>query len=224
MKRILSFILIAVLLFALLAAPASANAVSDLDAAETLSALGLLKGTGNGFELERSATRAEAVAMLLRLLGKEQDALAERVDCPFDDGGWAAPLVAYAWKYGLILGQSETHFGSDEPVSARDWLTMLLRVLGYNDVIGEFTWAESIAFADSIGLTHGEYTATGEFLRGDVVNISDADGRVVAHGISRYTSAELNAICGHRSEEIEDILGYEHGQVAVHRDDLVVLE
>ncbi|MBP3749063.1 MAG: glutamate 5-kinase [Ruminobacter sp.] len=64
----------------------------------------------------------------------------------------------------------------------------------------------------------------GEFLRGDVVNISDADGRVVAHGISRYTSAELNAICGHRSEEIEDILGYEHGQVAVHRDDLVVLE
>ena len=73
-------------------------------------------------------------------------------------------------------------------------------------------------------LPKGIIGVEGEFLRGDVVNISDADGRVVAHGISRYTSAELNAICGHRSEEIEDILGYEHGQVAVHRDDLVVLE
>ena len=54
----------------------------------------------------------------------------------------------------------------------RDWLTMLLRALGYSDAAGDFSWEQSIAFADRIGLTHGEYTADSEFLRGDLALLS----------------------------------------------------
>lgn len=73
-------------------------------------------------------------------------------------------------------------------------------------------------------LPKGIADISGEFLRGDVVNIVSLDGKVIARGVSRYTSAEIKAVARHNSEEIESILGYEHGQVAVHRDDLVVLE
>ena len=173
MKRFLSLILTISILAAALALPASATAVSGSDAAKTLSALGLMKGTGNGFELERGATRAEALAMLLRLLGKENAAVQEQDPCPFDDGGWAAPLITYAWKNGLVRGVSETHFGSDDAVNIRDWLTMLLRALGYrDDLYGDFSWAQSIAFADRIGLTHGEYTAADPLLREDLAILS----------------------------------------------------
>jgi len=173
MKRVITLLLAAVLLLAALSLPAAAAAaVSGSDAAEALSALGLLEGTGNGFELERSATRAEALALLLRLLGKEQAALTEQDACPFADGGWAAQRITYAWKTGLVKGQSDARFGSDEAVGARDWLTMLLRALGYSEEDGDFTWARSIAFADSIGLSHGEYTAAGTFLREDMVRLA----------------------------------------------------
>ena len=172
MKRILSLILTITILAATLALPAAATAISGSDAAETLSVLGLMKGTENGFELERGATRAEALTMLLRLLGKEQSALQEQDACPFDDGGWAAPLITYAWKNGLVNGVSETHFGSADSVNVRDWLTMLLRALGYSDAGGDFSWAQSIAFADSIGLTHGEYAAADSLLREDLAILS----------------------------------------------------
>ncbi len=171
MKRITSLIIAAVLLCAL-ALPASAAHVSIEEAAENLAALGLLRGTENGFELERTATRAEAAVMLLRLLGKETEALRETAACPFDDGGWAAPQLTYAWKNGFVKGQTAAHYGSGETVGCRDYITMLLRALGYSDAQGDFSWAQCIAFADRIGLTHGEYTADGEFLRGDLALLS----------------------------------------------------
>ena len=172
MRRLILLLMIIALLLPLALPAAAAAAVSGRDAAEALAALGLLHGTGNGFELERSATRAEALTLLLRLLGREQEALDERDACPFDDGGWAAQRITFAWKNGLVKGRSDTRFGSDEALGARDWLTMLLRALGYSEENGSFSWAQSIAFADSIGLSHGEYTAAGPFLREDMVRLA----------------------------------------------------
>ena len=172
MKRLISFFLILTLAVTALPLSAAAAHVSASEAADALTTLGLLRGTEHGLELERTSTRAEATAMLLRLLGKETAAEAETDACPFDDGGWAARLITYAWKNGLVKGQSERRFGSASAVGARDWATMLLRVLGYSDADGDFTWRESLAFADKIGLTHGEYTAQSEFLREDLVLLS----------------------------------------------------
>ena len=171
MKKLISVILI----FAALAAlclPVSAARVSPSEAIDTLECLGLAKGTGNGFAPERGATRAEALTMLLRLLGREDEARAETGPCPFVDGGWAAPYLTYARKHGLAQGRSSTYFGSNEPVSVRDYLTMVLRALGYSDAAGDFSWSRSIAFSDAVGLTHGEYPADGSLLREDLALIS----------------------------------------------------
>ena len=173
MKRLCLLILTAVLMLSL-CLPASAAHVSGPEAIEALETLELVRGTGNGFEPERCASRSEAVVMLLRLLGLEAEALQERDVCPFSDGGWAADYLTCAWKNGLITGIRADYFGSAQNVSVRDYLTMLLRVLGYSDS-GEnpdFTWEQSIAFSDGIGLTHGEYKASDTFLREDMALVS----------------------------------------------------
>ena len=171
MKKLICVILCIAALLALFV-PAGAAHVSAEEAIAALETLGLVKGTGSGFEPERSATRAEAAVMLLRLLGQEQAAAAAGEPCPFTDAGWAAPYLGYAARAGLVRGRSGTFFDASAPVSIRDYLTMVLRALGYSETAGDFTWDQSIAFADSIGLTHGEYTAASECIREDMALIS----------------------------------------------------
>ena len=69
------------------------------------------------------------------------------------------------WRLGCPLPD-------EDAVSVRDYLTMVLRALGYDDAAGDFSWENSIAFADRIGLTHGEYTASSKFIREDLALIS----------------------------------------------------
>jgi glutamate 5-kinase len=61
------------------------------------------------------------------------------------------------------------------------------------------------------------------FSRGSVVIISNKAGDEIARGIVRYKSIDIKKIKGHHSDQIEEILGFEHGTVVMHRDDLVLL-
>jgi glutamate 5-kinase len=63
----------------------------------------------------------------------------------------------------------------------------------------------------------------GVFQRGDPVVVVDADGAALARGLSAYGSAEAERIIGHRSDEIEAILGWRGRDELIHRDDLVLL-
>ena len=71
-------------------------------------------------------------------------------------------------------------------------------------------------------LPAGVTAVTGTFGRGDPVAILDPAGVVLGKGLVRYTVAEARAIAGHRSGEIEGILGYPGRAALVHRDDMVV--
>ena len=48
------------------------------------------------------------------------------------------------------------------------------------------------------------------------------DGREVARGLSAYATSDAARIAGHKSGEIETILGYRGRDEMIHRDDLVV--
>ena len=72
-------------------------------------------------------------------------------------------------------------------------------------------------------LPKGITAIRGLFSRGEVVRIIDPAGTDLAHGVARYSSDALDRIKGLHSDDIEDILGYEYGPVAVHRDDLIML-
>ncbi|NJS38852.1 MAG: glutamate 5-kinase [Rhodobacteraceae bacterium] len=71
-------------------------------------------------------------------------------------------------------------------------------------------------------LPAGVTRVTGSFGRGEPVSILSPDGVVLGKGLVRYTAVEAKLIAGHRSGEIEAILGYQGRAALVHRDDMVV--
>ena len=71
-------------------------------------------------------------------------------------------------------------------------------------------------------LPAGVVSVAGNFGRGDPVAIVGPMGEILGKGLVRYTAAEAAAIAGHRSGQIEAILGYAGRAALIHRDDMVV--
>jgi glutamate 5-kinase len=72
-------------------------------------------------------------------------------------------------------------------------------------------------------LPSGIYRVEGEFDRGACVRVCGPDGTEFARGIVDYSHNEIEKILGHKSREIEDILGYRYGDEIIHCDNLVML-
>jgi glutamate 5-kinase len=72
-------------------------------------------------------------------------------------------------------------------------------------------------------LPAGVKTIEGSFDRGDPVVVRGPRGEALARGLSAYGSADAERIAGHRSDEIEAILGWRGRDEIIHRDDLVLL-
>jgi glutamate 5-kinase len=81
--------------------------------------------------------------------------------------------------------------------------------------------ARALAAGRSL-LPAGVRAVEGAFDRGDPVLIQSRDGATLARGLSAYASGDACRIAGHRSEEIEAILGWRGRDEMVHRDDLVL--
>lgn len=71
-------------------------------------------------------------------------------------------------------------------------------------------------------LPAGVSGVSGDFQRGDPVEIHAADGRKLGQGLSAYTSAEATAIQGKQSSEFESLLGYAGRAALIHRDDMAI--
>lgn len=178
MKRIIALILALLLLFSLSAVVFAAD-TEAAEAAERLGSLGLLKGVGTNadgstdYDLESGLTREQAVIMLVRLLGKEEEALSGEWEMPFTDvSAWAADYVGYAYANGLASGTGAATFHGKNPVTAAQYLTFVLRALGYSSAT-DFVWSSPWALADAIGLTGGRsYSADSAFVRADMAIIS----------------------------------------------------
>ena len=72
-------------------------------------------------------------------------------------------------------------------------------------------------------LPAGVSKAEGEFHRGDIVDILDEEGNRLGCGISNYSSADLTIIGGEHSDNIPGLLGYDYGDEAIHRNNMVLL-
>lgn len=192
-----------VLMLILLYSPFSYGAVSEAEtAAKELQTLGLFQGTERGYELGRDATREEAVAMLVRLLGKENEAYQGQWEHPFTDvSRWAQPYVSYAYANGLTQGVNATTFGSNEKITQSQYLTFLLRALGYNSLT-DFTWAAPYELAHTIGLIPAGPWENDAFQRQDMVILSrdalkigrKSDGIYLLKALYQEGAVEENAI------------------------------
>lgn len=171
-KKIISVLLIACLLIGCCAVFASADELTTKQKADALYLLGLFKGTDKGYELEKKLTREQGVVMELRMFGQEKEALNGEHACVFDDVyDWAKGYVGYANEKGITLGISETKFGYGMELTDAQFLTMLLRALGYEEGEGkDFVWDTPYELAAKVGLID-KAEADAEFTRGDMVEV-----------------------------------------------------
>lgn len=177
-KKIISFLISLTLVFSICILPTSAGyAVQHGDAAKALWEDGLFLGSGSSFDLDQPLTRPAGAAMIVRLLGREAEAKSKSYTIPFTDvPEWAVPYVGYCYENSIVNGTGATTFGSNDNMSATQYLTLVLRALGYNDKAGDFSWDKAPAKALEVGLidnaSYTQYVTAGKFLRDDVVFIS----------------------------------------------------
>jgi glutamate 5-kinase len=122
----------------------------------------------------------------------------------------------------LLAGARATWFApmADRETARRLWLGHSLNPAGAFVVDGGA--AKALTGGASL-LSVGVAGVEGSFERGDTVAIKNAQGKVVGHGMSAYSSADALRIMGRHSDEIEEILGYAGRPALIHRDDLVLV-
>lgn len=133
------------------------------------------------------------------------------------DGRTMGPLRA------LEDGARSTLFHAEaSPLAARkQWIA------GALSPKGSVTVDEGAANAMKQGrslLPAGVVAIEGEFDRGDLINVRDQHGLVIGHGLSAYSAHDATRIRGHKSREIEALLGYRGRDELVHADNLVMVE
>ncbi|WP_413375275.1 S-layer homology domain-containing protein [Paenibacillus taichungensis] len=98
---------------------------------ELAAAKGLVNGVGGGkYAPERSVTRAEFTAMLVRALGRSSVTAAE--SSPYQDilpGEWYSSVVAQAKKLGLLGFAGSDSFLPDQPLTREEIASMLMAAI-----------------------------------------------------------------------------------------------
>jgi glutamate 5-kinase len=120
----------------------------------------------------------------------------------------------------LAEGAARTWFvpAADPQIARKRWINAMKPK-------GELTLDPGAVAALMAGkslLPAGVTRVTGSFGRGEPVAILSPEGATMGKGLVRYTSAEARKIAGHRSGEIEEILGYQGRAALIHRDDMVI--
>lgn len=181
---------------------ASAFAANYTNCADSLHEIGLFQGTQNGYDLDRTPTRAEAAVMLVRLLGKEAEAKTLTYTAPFTDlKGWEKPYVQYLYSNGLANGTKRTTFNPTGKCTAQMYAVFLLRALGYSDT-ADFSYANAIETARERGIYDTGIINVQNFLRDDaaaasytVLSVSpkNSEGTLLDQLVSENAITEANA-------------------------------
>lgn len=131
------------------------------------------------------------------------------------DGRSPAPLSH------LGTGARHTRFiATQSPYTARkQWIAGALTPTGKVQIddgaIKAVRQGRSLLPAGIIGVI-------GQFERGDLIEIENAAGTVIGHGLSSYSSDDAAAISGYKSHEIISVLGYHGRDELIHTDNLVI--
>lgn len=156
------------------------NEEKELDASDKASILnhkGLFFGTDNGFELERPLTRAEGTAMVIRLMGKEDEAANSDYSPHFSDvsaADWSYKYVMYAYCNNIVMGTSESTFTPNRPMSAEEFTALVMRAMGHTETNPD----NALSAAEQNHLLPPGYAnilgEKNEFLRSDMIDIAYA--------------------------------------------------
>lgn len=168
----------------------------------------LAGGAGTSLGTGGMATKVQAAAIALKAGMELIIASGDRPEIVFD----------------LVKGEGEATFFKPvhSPLMARkQWLSSVAKSAG--KIIIDDGAKEALVNKGASLLPSGIVKIQGEFYRGSVVTLCDLQGRELAKGVTRYSFDEVDRIKSKKSRDIDAILGFDHGAVVVHRDDLVIL-
>ncbi len=155
--------------------PAAPVVETNYGAARGLFTLGLAQGydtTGTNFGLDDSITRIQTVVQVIRFLGKEAEVKAGNFTHPFADvPAWANNYVGYAYANNITSGRSKDKFDPDGVVDEMQFLTFMLRAIGYEDAKGDFVWNNPYTLANKVRMSKADGTGS-IFKRGDAFRTS----------------------------------------------------
>ncbi|MBE7052286.1 MAG: S-layer homology domain-containing protein [Ruminococcaceae bacterium] len=176
--------------------------------ADILYELGLFKGTDNGYELDIPFTREQAATMLVRLVGEEDNALSGEYEHQFDDvwqERWSYKYIMYCYENEITKGTSKYFFEPERNISAAEFVTLVLRILGYQEAEPET--AEDMAIHNYLLSSEKAKIIfeSDKFLRSDMVYVAyrclktqTADGVLFAAKL-----AEKGVISENEAEEFD---------------------
>ena len=104
--------------------------------------------------------------------------------------------------------------------SRKHWLAFTTRPKG--ELVLDAGAVKAVCEGGKSLLPAGIVEVRGSFGIGDAVACVDAKGREVARGLVAYSAGDAARIAGHKSREIETLLGYRGREELIHRDDLVL--
>lgn len=142
---------------------------------EALYKLGILKGTGNGLELDKPLTRVEGAIMYSRLLNLDTEIEKFEKENPYYNSGftdvpkWAKPTINYLHYKKLVAGIGGNKYGSNELMTETQYATLVLRALGYDDSKGDFTWDRAAEKLKEIGFYNDDTVKPEEILKGSFI-------------------------------------------------------
>lgn len=159
MKRTLSLVLALVMVLGSFGAAFAehADTADKVEAGAFLEAVGVLEGDEEGdLMLDETLLRRDMVILLSRLMGEEETAKdfpAESLTFEDITDDFYNGYIAWSVNNGLIEGHSETVFGFNENVTAQQYVTVLMRALGYSEEAEDYDAA--LETAKELGLCEG---------------------------------------------------------------------
>ncbi|WP_295977121.1 glutamate 5-kinase [uncultured Variovorax sp.] len=115
----------------------------------------------------------------------------------------------------LLVAQTAKH------QARKRWMADHLQMRG--SVVVDAGAAAKVRAEGKSLLPIGMTGVSGEFSRGDVIAVRDADGVELARGLANYSSVEARLLCRKPSSEFERLLGYVAEPEMVHRDNMVLM-
>jgi glutamate 5-kinase len=210
--------------------------VAQMMSADTLVLLSDIDG------LYTADPRDNADAQHLATIGEitpEVEAMAGKAPPGYSSGGMVTKLVAAkialaaGCRMAIALGKDNHPLAALAAGGRSTWFVPLAEprtarkrwIAGALLPVGTLTVDDGALKALLAGkslLPAGVTAVEGTFERGDPVIVRAADGREMGRGLCAYSAEDAKRIRGHKSGEIERLLGYRGRDEMIHRDDLVL--
>ena len=172
LNKVLALVIVLAMAFSTVAFAAFSDVAEEAsyaEAVEVMSALGLLAGYEDGtFGPDKTITRAEFSAVVVRALGMEESAKGVYGATNFSDvaaDAWYAGYVMIASQQGIVNGYPNGTFKPEAPVKFEEAVKMIMCMLNYQKKLEKVANPYPTAYiaeAHTAGITLGANLAIGQ--------------------------------------------------------------